>query len=193
VTDSPPSARERLDEPWEDRQILVRVAAGDATALGHLYDRHGRTLYSVACRMLGNPSDAEDLVQDVFSQAWKTARAYDPSRAPVVGWLLMMCRTRAIDRLRARSSRVPITASQLPDYPDPAAGAEATVITAEEAARVRAALAGLGEQERAAIELAYYDGLTQSEIAERLQQPLGTIKTRIRAGLGRLRAALRTE
>jgi RNA polymerase sigma-70 factor, ECF subfamily len=104
-----------------------------------------------------------------------------------------MCRTRAIDRLRARNSRVPITASDLPDYPDRAADAEATVITAEEAARVRAALAGLGEQERAAIELAYYDGLTQSEIAERLQQPLGTIKTRIRAGLGRLRAALRTE
>jgi RNA polymerase sigma-70 factor (ECF subfamily) len=164
----------------------------DAAALGDLYDRYSRSVYSLACRILSDRTEAEDVVQDVFSQAWRQASAYDARRAPVAGWLLMMTRTRAIDRLRARSGRIQMVQAlpTLPDPPDQHEGPEAMAIGEEEASRVRAALETLTESQRSAIELAYYEGLSQSDIAARLREPLGTIKTRIRTGLLKLRAAM---
>ena len=158
-----------------------------------LYDRHAKAVYSVALRMLADAAEAEDVVQDVFTQAWRQAGLYDPARAPVIGWLLVMARARTLDRLRARRSRIALAGTG----PDPATvvdlapGQDAQVIGREQGSRVRAALAALSPVQREAIELAYYKGLSQSDIAERLKQPLGTVKTRIRSGLLRLRELLR--
>ena len=176
-----------------DRAILNRVAGGDPSALAALYDRHGRGVYSLACRIVTDRADAEDVVQEVFTQAWQQASRYDQGRATVTGWLLMMTRARAIDRVRARAAR-PATSNapdtSLPDVPDAGPGMEAEAISAESAARLRQALGDLPEAQRRTIELAYYEGLTQTDIAEKLQEPLGTIKTRMRSALQKLRAAL---
>ena len=177
----------------EDRRAIDRMTRRDSAALADLYDRYARSVYSLACRILSDRTEAEDVVQEVFSQAWRQADAYDERRAPVAGWLLMMTRTRAIDRLRAKSGRVQMVQAlpTLPDPPDQHEGPEALAIGEQEAARVRAALETLTDSQRSAIELAYYEGLSQSDIAARLREPLGTVKTRIRTGLLKLRAALR--
>ena len=176
-----------------DRVAVARMARGDASAMADLYDRHARAIYSLALRMLADGAEAEDVVQDVFTQAWRQAGLYDPARAPVIAWLLVIARARTLDRLRARRSRIGLAG----DGPDPAELADAApaqdvqAIGREQCSRVRAALAALTAAQREAIELAYYKGLSQSDIAARLQQPLGTIKTRIRSGLLRLREILR--
>jgi RNA polymerase sigma-70 factor (ECF subfamily) len=171
---------------------LARAAAGDGAALAALYDRHARLVYSLALRIIGNEADAEDVVQEVFAQVWRQAGRYDAMRGSVEAWFLTMARTRAIDRLRAHRARpdsgagLP-TSSELPAViVDPADALTA----ARDAERVRDALHELPLLQRLAIELAYFEGLTQSEIADRLEQPLGTVKTRIRLGLLKLRAAL---
>ena len=188
---SPPDASAAVAS--QDRQTIERMRRRDSAALADLYDRYARSVYSLACRILTDRTEAEDVVQEVFSQAWRQADAYDAKRAPVAGWLLMMTRTRAIDRLRARSGRVQMVQAlpTLPDPPDQHEGPEALAIGEQEAARVRAALDTLTESQRSAIELAYYEGLSQSDIAARLREPLGTVKTRIRTGLLKLRSALR--
>ena len=188
---SPPDASAAVAS--QDRQTIERMRRRDSAALADLYDRYARSVYSLACRILTDRTEAEDVVQEVFSQAWRQADAYDAKRAPVAGWLLMMTRTRAIDRLRARSGRVQMVQPlpTLPDPPDQHEGPEALAIGEQEAARVRAALDTLTESQRSAIELAYYEGLSQSDIAARLREPLGTVKTRIRTGLLKLRSALR--
>jgi len=188
---SPPDASAAVAS--QDRQTIERMRRRDSAALADLYDRYARSVYSLACRILSDRTEAEDVVQEVFSQAWRQADAYDAKRAPVAGWLLMMTRTRAIDRLRARSGRVQMVQAlpTLPDPPDQHEGPEALAIGEQEAARVRAALDTLTESQRSAIELAYYEGLSQSDIAARLREPLGTVKTRIRTGLLKLRSALR--
>jgi len=179
----------------EDRDWLTRLAAGDSARLGALYDRHGRAVYSLALRILGDEGDAEEVAQDVFAQAWHRAAQYDESRGTVAAWLLVMARTRAIDRLRARRVRPEgrtqaddgLTLQQLPaTAPDVAS----ELMAAERGQRVRRALEELPFLQRAALELAYYEGLSQREIAERLEQPLGTVKTRMRLGLLKLRDAL---
>ena len=176
----------------EDLRIMHRLAGGDAEAVGDLYDRHGRAVYALASRILRDDSEAEDVVQEVFVQAWRQASAYDVRRGAVAAWLLVMGRTRAIDRLRRRTtrSRAIGTSDMLPDPVDPAAGPESTALSHDAATRVRAALDNLSEPQRTSIELAYFEGLSQTEIAERLREPLGTVKTRIRSGLLKLRAAL---
>jgi len=132
-------------------------------------------------------------VQEVFAQAWRQASTYDPRRATPVAWLLMIGRSRAIDRLRSRKghNQASSLTDALPEIPAQDEDPESHVIGADDAGRVRAALEGLVENQRKAIELAYYEGLSQSEIAERLREPLGTVKTRIRTGLLKLREALR--
>ena len=179
----------------EDQRSLQRVAAGDAGGLGALYDRHGRSVYSLALRILGDEGDAEEVTQDVFAQAWRRAGQYDAARGSVAAWLLVMARTRAIDRFRARRVRPEgrvqdddgLTLQQLPaTSPD----AASEMMAAERGARVRRALEDLPFLQRVAIELAYFEGLSQREIAERLEQPLGTVKTRMRLGLLKLRDAL---
>jgi RNA polymerase sigma-70 factor (ECF subfamily) len=172
-----------------DAAVVGRLAAGDAEALASLYDRYARLVYSLALRILEDTAEAEEVVQDVFSQAWTQASRYDAARAPVAAWLLMMARSRAIDRRRSRRA-APVAAAELPDVRDEAPAPDAQALTAEQVTRLKRALGELPLAQRLAIELAYYGGMTQSEIADRLEQPIGTIKTRIRLGLRRLREAL---
>jgi RNA polymerase sigma-70 factor, ECF subfamily len=178
----------------EDVAILSRAASGDEAALAGLYDAHGRAVYSMALRVLGDEADAEDVVQEVFAQAWRQAARYDAARGTVAAWLLTMARTRAIDRLRARRARPDIstvtTEETWQTLSAPAADPGDAIASARDAQRVRAALESLPVLQRLAIELAYFEGLTQGEIAERLEQPLGTVKTRIRLGLLKLREVL---
>src|SRR5262249_6336104 len=166
--------------------------SGSPDALAELYDRHARQIYSLALRILQDQSEAEDIVQEVFSQAWRQATRYDRSRGNVAAWLLTLARSRAIDRLRSRRARPDHSAEGgvLLDLADQAAPADVQLLSAEQVARVRAALEALPLLQRVAIELAYYEGLTHSEIAARLEQPLGTVKTRIRMGLHKLRESL---
>lgn len=162
-------------------------------AAAELYDLYAPQVYALARRIVRNDGDAEDVVQEVFSQAWRTAHRYDSGRGSVIGWLLMITRTRAIDKIRARHAR-PDTGGEV--HPDALAAVHPpqpdVLVAAEQASRVREALLALPAPQRTALELAYYEGLTQSEIAERLSEPLGTIKTRMRTALSTLRARLRT-
>lgn len=175
-----------------DAAIIDRIAAGDRAAMAELYDRHSDVVFSLACRIVRQPADAEDVVQDVFTQAWRQAARYDAERASAAAWLLNITRTRAIDRLRAARTRQQISGGdeRLESTPTVGATQEDQVIGGERAERVRAALSVLGEAQRTAIDLAYFAGLTHGEIAARLSEPLGTVKTRIRSGLLKLREAL---
>jgi RNA polymerase sigma-70 factor (ECF subfamily) len=172
-----------------DLDVADRLARGDADALAALYDRHARAVFSLALRILGEQADAEDVLQEVFAQAWRQAGRYDARRGRPLAWLLNMTRSRAIDHLRRRRD-VPTFDGTLPDLPADAPGADAAAMTAADTRALRAALAALPALQRAAIELAYFEGLSQSEIAARLEQPLGTVKTRVRLGLLKLREAM---
>ncbi|MEO6222770.1 MAG: sigma-70 family RNA polymerase sigma factor [Vicinamibacterales bacterium] len=182
--------------PDVDRLILQRMAHGDGAALAELYDEHGRAVYSLAMRILSDQGEAEDLTQDVFTLAWRNAARYDPSRGVVAAWLLVTTRTRAIDRLRSRRVRPSAATAddvrRLDAIPDAAPSVEMIVADRQMAGRVRDALATLPEDQRQALELAYFEGLSHSEIGERTGNPLGTIKTRIRTGLLKLRQAMGT-
>jgi len=175
-----------------DRDALRRMVRGDQNALADVYDRHARLLYSLALRIVRRPSDAEDVLQEVFSQVWRQAGRYDMSRGTVVGWLVMLTRSRALDRLRRERGEPPSADIDLAtrDVVDPGVGVDLQLVDAQQAARVRAALEALPDAQRIPLELAYYEGLSQSAIAARLDAPLGTIKTRMRQALIRLRDAL---
>jgi RNA polymerase sigma-70 factor, ECF subfamily len=181
-----------VEDRLADQAALARMARGDQDGLAELYDRHARPIYSLALRILQDPSDAEDVVQEVFSQAWQQAGRYDPSRGAVAAWLLTVARSRAIDRLRARRARPENLMDEraVLNIVDLGQAQDEQVLSAEQIARVRAALGDLPVLQRVAIELAYYEGLTHAEIAARLEQPLGTVKTRIRLALLKLRDGL---
>ncbi len=187
-----PPHRESAD-PAADIDAIRRVSRGDADALAFLYDRHSRIVYSLAFRIIGDSPDAEEVVQDVFAQVWRQAERYDTSRGAVVAWMLMMTRSRAIDRIRARRGLPPAAPDDwqgLTEMVDPAQGPELMTLTAEQVGRLRDALNTLPLSQRLAIQLAFYEGLTHVEIAERLEESLGTVKTRIRLGLLKLRDAV---
>jgi RNA polymerase sigma-70 factor (ECF subfamily) len=181
-----------------DAALIKRMALGDESAVGPLYDRYGQVLYALAYRIVALQADAEEVVAEAFAQAWREAGKFEAGRGSVGAWLATIARSRALDLVRARSRRIRITdtaAQSEPDgspgmsrsQPDPATQAE----TAERRRQVAAALGTLADPQRQAIELAYFEGLSHSEIAERLQEPLGTIKTRVRLGMQKLRDVLR--
>jgi RNA polymerase sigma-70 factor (ECF subfamily) len=177
----------------QDEGLVSRLAAGDVDAAAELYDQYAGRVFALARRILRDGADAEDVVQDVFAQAWRTAKRFEPTRGSVGAWLLVMTRTRAIDRLRARHARPDMSPEASPDtVHDQAPQASEQLLSEEQAVRIRHALIQLPAPQRTALELAYYDGLTHSEIAERLTEPLGTIKTRIRTALATLRQRLRS-
>jgi RNA polymerase sigma-70 factor (ECF subfamily) len=189
--------RAREEDRARDRETIRRVAAGDTSALAELYDRHARVIYSLVMRIVGVDADAEDVVQDVFTQAWRQAwrqaARYEEGRGAVGAWLLTIARSRAIDRLRSRRGRPdegPADEHVLLSFAAPDPSQDSVLLAHERGETVRAALESLPLLQRVAIELAYYEGLTQAEIATRLEQPLGTVKTRIRLGLLKLREAL---
>jgi RNA polymerase sigma-70 factor, ECF subfamily len=175
-----------------DQASLARVARGDQLAFAELYDRHARLVFSLALRILQERADAEDVVQEVFAQVWAQAGRYDASRGAVAAWMLMLTRSRAIDRLRARRAR-PETAAEsetAENVADLSATQDLELLSAEQVGRLQRALKDLPEAQRTALELAYYEGLTHAEVAQRLAEPLGTVKTRIRQAVIKLREAL---
>lgn len=175
--------------------LARRLAAGDSEALADLYDAHAGAVYSLALRITRVPADAEDVTQDVFTQAWRQAARFDVSRGNLAAWLLMMARSRALDCLR-RGRRRPTHAlepSAADAIPDASPGVDLIAATNQEASAARAALASLPDEQRQPVELAYFEGLTHSEIAARTSVPLGTVKTRIRSAMQHLRAALARE
>lgn len=177
-----------------DLEILARVASGDQGAFATLYDRLSGPLYSLALRMLGDASEAQDALQDVFLQIWRRAAGYDATKSSVFSWAMLMTRSRVIDRLRARGRRLRVLVASTDADPNETqleeSVAESTADTAErhdKARHVRTMLKQLPTEQRQAVELAFFSDLTHHEIAAQLGQPLGTIKARIRRGLLKLR------
>src|SRR5262245_23176970 len=169
---------------------MEAIAAGDTNALRDLYDRHSGLVFATCLRMLRDRNDAEDLLIDVFHEVWQKSSRYDASRGSPVTYLMTLTRSRAIDRQRARS-RIRTSDIDNTDVPSEAAP-DAPVLADESRVAVVQALQSLEPAQRQAIECAYYDGLSHSEIAEKLNRPLGTIKTYIRQGLIHLRESLRS-
>ncbi len=184
----------RMDIPANaaDQALLARVSGGDAAALRTLYDVCAGRAMSIAYRVLASRSEAEEVVQETFVQVWRQAASYDASRGGAMAWIATIVRSRALDRLRSRAASERAVARS-EDDPDaqPTAPAPAEVAAQRELrAQVMAALAALPVEQRSAIELAYYEGLSHSEIAARLGDPLGTVKTRVRLGLAKLASVL---
>jgi RNA polymerase sigma-70 factor (ECF subfamily) len=179
-----------VSEPDRDRDCLRRLMAGDEAALDELYDRHSDLLYSVAVRIVGETSEAEEVLQDTWVQAWRKAPTFDAARGTVGAWLVTIARSRALDRVRSRGSRSRAEraagAESVATSP-PAADASVAVVWSDLGSRVASALGVLDPQHRNVVELAYYGGLSQSEIATRLGAPLGTVKSWTRQALTRLR------
>lgn len=194
-----PRARRRLsavpssfEARW--RKHVLSCVAGDHDALAALYDQSSRLVYSVIMGIVRNAADAEEVTIDVYMQVWKSASRYDASRGGVGAWLVTIARSRAIDRLRACRLRLGSEAPEA-DAPPPVChrcSPHALAELTELRGRVRAALRGLSPDERELVTLAFFEGLTHSELAGRLQQPLGTVKGRLRTGLLKLRARLGT-
>ena len=161
------------------------MAQGDHPALATCYDLIGPAVFSLAVRMLRDRAAAEDVSQDIFVQVWRQAGNFDATRGSPEAWIMMIARTRILDRLRSRSSGTILkpVGDHLPDSPDAEDWPEDMAITREHASTVRHALAELPTDQKQAIELAFFDGLTHVEISEQINVPLGTIKTRIRLGL----------
>jgi RNA polymerase sigma-70 factor (ECF subfamily) len=192
VIDPSASVRRSTEDRAADQSVLEGMARGEGEALAELYDRHAGPIYSLALRILGDTAEAEDVVQEVFTQAWRQASRYSAARGAVGAWLLTLARSRAIDRLRARRARPALANDERAagKVVDKGPAADAQVLSFEQVSRVRAALEELPVLQRAAIELAYFEGLTHAEIAARLEEPLGTVKTRIRLAMMKLREAL---
>lgn len=178
----------------EQIRLVAAMARGDKNAMAALYDQLSGPLYSLAYRMLGDAGEAQDLTQDIFLQLWRTSATYEASRGSVFSWAVTLTRNRAIDRIRMRRRRAEILSTAAPELQPAAPAGEsdsaATLWLREKTAAVRTALAELPVDQRQAIELAFFGGLTQQEIAGRLSEPLGTIKARIRRGLLKLKERL---
>ena len=170
-----------------DEQLLVLVGTGDSSAFGMLYDRYAGRVMALLLHLLRDHRDADDVLQETFWQVWRTAASYDAGRANPVAWMLLIARSRALDALRRRGRKPMHELQTEPSSPrDPVTHLE----TLELGDRVRDALARLSDDQRQAIQLSYYGGLSHQEIADKLSIPLGTAKTRIRQGMLKLRDLL---
>jgi RNA polymerase sigma-70 factor, ECF subfamily len=175
-----------------DYLLLHRMADGDESALAPLYDRWSRRVYTIAVWILKDPDDAEDVVEETFWQAWRTAGQFDRARASVATWLTMIARSRALDRLRGQRRRIERTAEAANRLMEDreASGTALVGATPESSPRLAEALNALPPEQREALQLAFFSGLSHSEIAAHTAQPLGTVKTRIRTAIEKLRQAL---
>jgi RNA polymerase sigma-70 factor (ECF subfamily) len=171
-----------------DLAIVTGLKSGDQRAMAELYDRYSSVVYSVALRVLGDTGAAEDVLQEVFLQLWRKPSAFDAARGSLGSWLSVITRNRAIDTLRKRRPETDIEDVVLSVAPDFAGDAE----RARAAEKARGVLGAMSPAQRSALEMAYWEGMSHSEIADRTGEPLGTIKTRIRAGLLALRKAFQT-
>ena len=179
----------RLEDDWAE--LVQSIAAEDQLALHALYERGRRIVFTLMMRMTNNRQTAEELTLDVFHDVWRNASRYDRAEGTVLGWILNQARSRAIDRLRfdARQKRLPPEGEDWRQWTPPRDSADAIALK-EQVQRLRQALTVLTAAERQAIEAAYFSELTYGQVAARLNEPLGTIKTRIRSGLAKLREAL---
>ena len=169
-----------------DSVLTSSIRAGDESAMAELYDRYSSIVYAVAMRVLGDTAAAEDVLQEVFMQLWRNPTAFDASRGSLAPWLAVIARNRAVDVLRKRRPQDDIEDVTLSIEPDLAAEADRSRV----AAKVRTVLSQMPVPQRSALEMAYFEGYSHSEIAEKTGEPLGTIKTRIRTGLTLLRKAV---
>jgi RNA polymerase sigma-70 factor (ECF subfamily) len=184
----------RREDP--DRDRMRRIEAREADALGELYDQHAGRLLGLAQRILGAGGEAEEIVQETFLYVWRAAASFDPARGSVLTWLLIVTRSRAIDRLRTRrpaaSGGGPMRSlEELGEGPASPDDVEADSAGRQWRSLCRTAIGELPPDQRRALELAYFEGLTQEEIAAKTSTPLGTVKTRVRLGLMKLRERMR--
>jgi RNA polymerase sigma-70 factor (ECF subfamily) len=178
------------DAQWG--QYISAAAGGQQEALASLYDESSRLVYAIAFRILGNSADAEEVTLEVYTQIWRHARDYSAERGTPSTWLVMLARSRALDKVRSRDTRrqretplEEVAAARSPEDPP-----EQAALLSQQRSMVRAAMAILAPEQREAIELSFFSGLTHTELAEKLGQPLGTVKTRIRLGMMKLRQVL---
>ena len=180
--------------PERDWVTLVEsIAGGDQVALHALYDRANRIVFTLMLRLTANPETAEELTLDVFHDIWRRAQDYDPEVGTVIAWIMNQARSRAIDRLRFDNRKKRTLAADAEPSPSAEPDPRDVLEFRQQAELLRAAVATLTVDERSAIEATFFAGLTHAEAAERLNQPLGTVKTRIRSGLVKLRHSLSTE
>ena len=179
-------------ETESDESLLSRLSEKDPTALDALYVRYGRIAFALAYRVLNDPEAAEDAVQEAFLTIWRRAESYQETRGVVRSWVLTVVRNRAIDMVRARQSRPKVGASldDIGSLASPDADPADTALRNVEAVAVRAALAQLPQEQRLTVELAFFSGLTYPEVAARTNTPLGTVKSRMRLAMERLRGLL---
>ncbi len=174
-----------------DAELARRLQKRDPQALGELYDRYGRLAYSLIYRIVRDAGIAEDLVQETFLRVWNRVLGFDGDRGALGGWLLAVARNRAIDYTRSVAGRMSNTmALEENDHPSLYLDLEKEVLNSDQARRLRKAMETLNANQRSAIELAYFEGLSQTEMAERMGQPLGTVKTWVRTALKHLREEL---
>jgi RNA polymerase sigma-70 factor (ECF subfamily) len=181
----------RSEQPNDnDVELLKAIAARDEAALGQLYDRYRLILFGVLMRILNSREEAEDVLQEVFLQVWRRAADFDENRGRPFTWLVTLARSRGIDRLRSLASRERVAIAGANEASDETSDAATDAIRSEQRGVVNSALSQLPEEQRQPLMLAYFDGLTQSEIAMQLGAPLGTVKTRMRSGMMKLRELL---
>lgn len=186
------------NSPWagvSDAELLQQIAEGSQEALSELYDRFSANLLALATRVLHSPEDAEEVLQEVFVHVWNKARRYDPSRSAASTWLVLITRSRSIDRLRSRKvvERTAVAAHQeSPEEHTSPAGVR-NVLSDERRQRIQEELAELPPEQAQVLRLAFYEGMTQSEISKSTGTPLGTVKTRTLLAMKKLRKALRTD
>ena len=189
-----PLTAEQQEQAAADRELMRRVVNGEAAAFSSFYRRLAPGLFSMIYEILHDQKDSEDTLQEAFVQMWKKAALYDPARSSLFTWGVMIARNKAIDRLRSRQRRLrtveAVTAETSAIPPELGEQADELLVHGEEKQRIRGALSQLPEPQRVAIYLAFFRGLTQTEISAKLSEPLGTIKARIRRGLIALRDVL---